>query len=313
MSTGSTGTYYLVPVVENPECSDPAKLDENEYLRQVCACQAGVNAAINASNTYVRRVQTYNSDYEAYIKESTKYTQWENCATSGLCEGDYASYQKEFNNTYKNEERYFKSSVSCPGIYSNKVATYNSACQQYGAGWEWVGTELGAKCSAPGDSLADCCCCTGKCKRTLDKAQADWKTYFTSVESKPYVRATPVLEDFNNTSAITCCSIGFDNLSAGGNITISDIATTCSAEVNSAIDYAATVPTGALPPNYDVKFQGPNGTELGLPLYAIILITVVALVVVALVVFVAVRASRRKKEQQYNRDLQAWARSLDLE
>lgn len=288
----ATGSYYQVPLVENPLCSDPTALAENAYLTQVCACEAGVNSAINASNTYVAQVEKYNADFDAYNKAKIKETQWINCS-NGYCEGAYGSYQTEFNAT-KDEIRTFK---NCAEQYSAIRDGGQYCTTDHGSGWMYIGEGDTCKLGSSPPDTSGGIGRSGECQRSLTKAQEDWKIIFARLQPQPPVPAQPTPPKFTNTSAITCCSIGFEDLESQGTLTISDISQNCSAEVNTAINYASTVPTGALPPNYNVVFQRPNGTPASFPIYAIVLIVVVAAVVLGLVIYAAVTASKRKKER----------------
>ena len=286
-----TGT---VPLVSNPKCLDAALLQTNQDLANACACQSATNSTINLTNTYIGQVEAYNTALMKYTDYLNKKDNYEQCATSGKCTGDYASYQAEFDNDYKNQIKTWQNCVPCSIGEVTATQYCNNDFDKGGNGYTFVGMVEGATICTVG-------LCLGKCQRTTTQAQQDWEPVFRGKVASPTSVSQPQVPQFDAQIAITCCSQNFDNISAGNTVKIYDITQQCSAEVNKYIQQVATgeLPTGTLPPNYDAPPQGtpPDDTApVGLQTFAIVLIIVAVLVFIAMMIWVGVRLRKRSQK-----------------
>lgn len=297
-----TGT---IPLVSNPKCLDQALLRTNQDLAAACACESATNSTINLTNTYIGQVKQYNRELVIYNQQVTQQTNWSRCANDGVCLGEYANYQSEYNDNYKNFEKYTIADYPCKVDPNISNETKKQECAKYGTGWVSSSDQVKAKCGSSPPTVGDqYACCTNKCKRTPELALQDWKTYFRGQEGEPYpypLPTQPQVPQFDAQIAITCCSQNFDNISAGNTVKIYDITQQCSAEVNRYIQQVAAgeLPTGTLPPNYDAPPQGtpPDDTApAGLQTFAIVLIVVAVLVFIAMMIWVGVRLRKRSQK-----------------
>lgn len=276
--------------VRNPACSDPAKLNAKPDLAAACACEAATNSSIELANTYIQQVKDYNTALEGYNAYLNNKADYEQCAVSGRCTGNYASYQSEFDNDYKNEIKIWQNCVPCGTGEVTATQFCNNDFDSEGNGYNFVGMVEGkTKCTAG--------LCLGKCQRTTSQAQKDWEPVFRGKVETPTAVSQPQVPAFDAQIAITCCSLSFDRFTANS-INIKDVAQTCSAEVNKYIEQVENgeLPAGTLPPNYNAPPQGdaPEEAPAGLQTFAIVLIIVAVLVFIAMMIWVGVRLRKRK-------------------
>ena len=301
-----TGAFQPIPP-PSTGCSDPAKLSADPILANACHCQEATNAAIDLVNTYAQQVEDYNKDlvdYKAYVAAKDDYEQ---CALNGNCQGEYARYQLEYDNNYKNQKKLWTtcrentngnkenaSSICASDLESGWVSTQefvfctlNTTPPNIGNGNQPQGSCSGGKCF---NGIAS------KCQRTLAKAQSDWEPYFRGAVKSPDKVDPPQPPEFDAQIAITCCSQSFKNIN-GDTVKIYDITQECSAEVNKYItDVNDGTPPDTLPPNYDAPPQGAPPNEeapASLKTFAIVLIAVAVLVF-----WVGVRLRKRSQKSK---------------
>jgi hypothetical protein len=298
-----TGAFQPIPP-PSTGCSDPAKLKEDPDLAALCSCQAATNSTIALVNTYVGQVEKYNRDLDIYEKQATQQSNWSRCANDGKCLGEYANYQSEYDNNYKNFEKYTIADYPCkadPNIENNKK---KEECAKYGTGWVYSSDQVNARCGTSPPEVGGGSCCTNKCKRTPELSLQDWEIYFRGKEGEPYpypLPTQPQVPEFNAQIAITCCSQSFKNIK-GDTVKIYDITQQCSAEVNKYITEVenGTLPPGTLPPNYYAPAPGAEPSDEaapeGLQVFAIVLIIVAVVVFIIMMIWVGVRLRKRSQK-----------------
>ena len=269
-------------------CNDQSALDADPNLATLCSCQTATESLNTAVAAYEASLAKFDADTEEY----RKYEAYEACRTQGSCT-NYdtiynTTYQAQYN-SFKDESLQWKNIVGKPQFNDNDTSVY---CRNdWGNDWYTADTGLGKYNASNNPNYYG-----GLCKRKSEVIKIKWSDQFAGNAVRPTVNTAPTNPgNFNNATAIACCSLTISKLSAG-EININDVSQNCTAEVNQKYD---KYQTDGIPPDITAPppTEGEVPKEEGLPIYAIVLISMAVFMVLAGVIWAGIHYKKRSQKK----------------